>query len=132
MLPEPTSRLRRHRANVVNRTHSALSHQNIRRLSSWSSSSWSLFFLETGLACLHLVSKWAANPKQLDLRKEQDLDSNRKTRMKNNNHDQEDLARLSIRSTQNRVQVPQQEEDCPAEANTHKSPVERRERAPAH
>ena len=91
-----------------------------------------MFFLETGLACLYLVSKTASNPKEPDLRKEQDLDSNRETRMENNDQDQENLARLRIRSTQNRVQIPKQEENRPAEANTHKRPVERRERAPAH
>lgn len=51
--------------------------------------------------------------------------------MQHNDQNQQDLTSLRIRSTQNRVQIAQEEEDSPPEPNTHQSPVQRRQRAPA-
>lgn len=52
--------------------------------------------------------------------------------MQNNDQNQQDLTSLRIRSTKHRVQIAQEEEDRPPEANTHQSPVQRRQRTPAN
>lgn len=67
-----------------------------------------------------------------NLRKEKHLDSNSQCRMQNNNQYEQNLASLSIRSIQDRVQVPQKEEDSPSKANTNKRPVKRSQRTPAN
>lgn len=50
--------------------------------------------------------------------------------MYQNNQDQENLARLRISSTQDWVQVAQEEEHRPTKPNTNKSPVQRCQRTP--
>lgn len=67
-----------------------------------------------------------------DSRKEEDLDGNSQARMQRHNQDQEDLARLRIRSVHDGVKIPQKEEDSPRKPNTNKRPVKRGQRTPAH
>ena len=52
--------------------------------------------------------------------------------MQYNNQDQENLARLGISSTQNGVQIAQEEEDRPSEAHAHQSPIQRSQWTPAN
>ena len=52
--------------------------------------------------------------------------------MQHNDQNQENLTRLRIRGTQNRVQIAKQEEDRPEEPHTDKRPVQRRKRTPTH
>lgn len=58
------------------------------------------------------------------MRKEQPLDRNRKRHVRHNNHHQQNFARLLIRGTQHRIQVPQQECSGQSEADADEDPVQ--------
>lgn len=52
--------------------------------------------------------------------------------MQYNDEDQQNLTSLRICSTQNRIQIPQEEEDRPAKAYTNKRPIQRSQRTPTN
>lgn len=51
--------------------------------------------------------------------------------MQNNDQNQKNPARLGVCGAEHGIQVPQQEKDRPSKPDTHKDPVQQRERAPA-
>lgn len=58
------------------------------------------------------------------MRKEEDLDGQGEAEVKRDDDDEENLARLVVRSTQHRVKVSQKESDRHATANSDEHPVE--------
>jgi hypothetical protein len=64
------------------------------------------------------------------LRKEQNLDSQSKTKMQPHNHNQQNLASLDISSTEYRIQIPNQEDSRSRKTNPNKHPIQDRDGRP--